>query len=270
MHQTLCEWYENPREIHSVKMNIDILICTLDEGIQKVPYVLMPEQYGVRYVVSMQWTEESKLGLVPECLKTRDDVTMTYLEGRGLSRNRNNAISHAQGDVLVIADDDNRYTPQFVETIRLAYSSHPDVDIITFQGLDYDGHPIHEYPAMYVCSCEMTFRKHVTTQFDVRFGLGSRMFCAGEEQVWMKDAECAGWKAVYVPKPIVMTSADTTGIHFLGNAQLQRSKGATFRYVYGTADAVWRSIKEAGWYLVHRRANPFPILLNMMKGIASL
>ena len=251
-------------------MTVEILICTLDEGIMRGPQELMPPQEGVGYVVSMQWTKESSLELVPECLRERGDVTVSYLQGRGLSRNRNNAISHAQGDILVLADDDNRYTPEFISTIRAAYLSHPDVDIITFQCLDYEGHLVHEYPAMYVCSCEMTFRRRVTTRFDVRFGLGSRMFCAGEEQVWMKDAESAGWKALYVPKPIVMTSADTTGIHFLGNALLQRSKGATFRYVYGTADAVWRSVKEAGWYLVHKGANPFPIVVNMIKGIASL
>ncbi len=251
-------------------MTVEILICTLDEGIMRVPQVLMPPQEGVSYVVSMQWTKESSLELVPECLMERGDVTVSYLQGCGLSMNRNNAISCAQGDILVLADDDNRYTPEFISTIRAAYSSHPDVDIITFQGLDYERHLVHEYPAMYVCSCEMTFRRRVTTKFDVRFGLGSRMFCAGEEQVWMKDAESEGWKAMYVPKPIVMTSSDTTGVHFLGNALLQRSKGATFRYVYGTADAVWRSVKEAGWYLVHKGANPFPIFINMIKGIASL
>ena len=58
-----------------------------------------------------------------------------------------------------------------------------------------------------------------------------------------------------------------TGISLIENRTLQITKGATFRYVYGTCSAVWRSFREAGWYLLHKGANPFPILFNMLKGI---
>ena len=35
-------------------MNIYVLIATIDEGIHRVPSILLPEQEGVRYVVSWQ------------------------------------------------------------------------------------------------------------------------------------------------------------------------------------------------------------------------
>ena len=276
MNRSFASWYiiyihlRNFCYEHLLTMIITILICTIDEGILKVPHVLMPQQEGVCYVVSMQWTKEDSLALVPNCLKEREDVSITYLRGAGLSRNRNNALACAKGDVMVIADDDNRYKPEFFDNIRSAYEEHPDADVITFQAQDLDGHPLHKYPAPYVTSMEMTFRSHVKTRFNERFGLGSGVFCAGEEQVWMKDAQDEGWNVMYVPVPIVMTRRDTTGTHFLERPQLQICKGAVFRYVYGTADAVWRSLKEAGWYLVHKGENPFPILLNMIKGIRSL
>lgn len=268
-------------------MTLDILICTIDEGIEKVPDVLMSPRDDVRYVVSMQWTgtraesdscaddevermEERLLERVPKVLKEREDVTLTFLKGRGLSRNRNHALAHATADVVLIADDDNRYTAELIGNVFDAYEQHPEVDVIHFQALGLDGKPLHAYPASYVSSVEITFRRRVLTRFDERFGLGSERLCAGEEEVWMKDARDAGYRVLYVPKPVVMTLRETTGTQFLENSRLQLTKGATFRYVYGTADAVWRSVKEAGWYLVHKGANPFPILYNMLKGIVEI
>ena len=83
----------------------------------------------------------------------------------------------------------------------------------------------------------------------------------------MADARRAGLNVRYIPQVIVQTEGVTTGIGLVGNRKLQITKGATFRYVYGTWSAIWRSFKEAGWYLIHKGANPFPILFNMLKGI---
>lgn len=232
--------------------------------------MLMPPQEGISYVVSMQWTDKSYLNLIPDVLKERKDVTLTLLEGKGLSRNRNNAIAHSVADIMVIADDDCRYKPEYMETIRRAYTDHPEADIITFEALDMDEQPHHPYPADYVCSWEMTFRHKVKTSFNPRFGLGSGLFCFGEEEVWMKDTKAEGYSHTHIREVIVMTEAETTGTqsHFPTNPLLQQSKGATFRYIYGTEEALWRSVKEAGWYMVHKHVNPLPILYNMIKGIA--
>ena len=255
-------------------MTLDILICTIDEAIEKVPEVLMSPRGDVRYVVSMELTtpadEEERLARVPKVLREREDVTLTFLEGKGLSRNRNNALSSATGDVVVMADDDNRYTDELIGNIFEAYEAHPEADVIHFQALDLEGKPLHPYPAPYVSSVEMTFRRRVTTRFDERFGLGSPQLCAGEEEVWMKDARDAGYRILYVAKPIVMTPGGTTGTRFVGNRKLQMSKGATFKHVYGTPNALWRTLKEAGWWMVHRKENPFPIVYNMLKGMIEI
>ena len=251
-------------------MTLDILICTIDEGIEKVPAVLMSPRDDVKYVVSMQYTKEESKARVPAMLKERKDVTLTFLEGKGLSRNRNNALNHATSDMVVIADDDNRYTDALIDHIFEAYKAHPEADVIHFQALDLEGNPLHPYPADYVCSVEMTFRRKVSTKFDERFGLGSPLLCAGEEDVWMKDAKDAGYQIRYVPKPIVMTPRVTTGTQFAGNPKLQMTKGATFKHVYGTANALWRTLKEAGWWMIHQKENPFPILYNMLKGIVEV
>lgn len=254
-------------------MTIGILISTIDSGIDKVPQVLMQPIENVRYIVSMQYTDSLWLDRIPAVLRERTDVTLTFIEGRGLSRNRNNAIAHADTDICVIADDDCRYSPLFIQRIADAYATHPEADIIHFQALNsLTDEPLHPYPAPYVCSVELTFRntdtfRLGTLRFDERFGLGSPRLCAGEEQVFIADAQRLGMQVLYLPHAIVKTPGGTTGEHFLHNPKLQLTKGATFRHVYGTPNAVWRSIKEAGWYLVHKHANPLPILTNMLKGI---
>ena len=263
-------------------MTLDILICTIDEGIERVPEVLMPPRDGVRYVVSMQWTSPEKKELVPTVLKEREDVTLTLLEGRGLSRNRNHAFEHSTGDIRLIADDDNRYTDEGIDHIFEAYREHSETDIICFAAESYEGQPMKVYPTKtmeyweafkqgyFPTSMEMTMRRSVDVKFDERFGLGAERLCAGEEDVWMKDATDKGYRALFVPQVVVRSRYETTGSHLVGNSRLQMSKGATFRHLFGVPEALWRTLKEAGWWMVHRGANPFPILWNMLKGIVEV
>lgn len=257
--------------MESPRPTLDILICTVSDRLAGVPDMLLAERDGVRYIVSVQHTCPALEVKIPWELEFRADVTIGLLEGMGLSRNRNNAIGMASASICLIADDDNRYLPGHIDTILDEWQKNPDADIITFQAQDYDGAPLHPYPAPYVCSVEITFRlssiRDRGLMFDNRFGLGSPLLCAGEEEVFITNARRAGLSIRYVPRVIVQTAGSTTGIGLIGNRKLQLSKGATFRYVYGTGSAIWRSFREAGWYLLHKGANPLPILINMIKGI---
>lgn len=250
---------------------LDILICTVTANLQEVAAMLLPPRADVRYTVSVQHDCPVDEIVIPGALSERKDVTIGYQDGKGLSRNRNNALRLASGDICLLADDDNRYLVKHIDTILKAWKENPDADILTFQAQDYTGEPLHPYPAPYVCSVEITFRRSSILEkglrFDERFGMGSPLLCAGEEDVFMADARRAGLTIRYIPEIIVKTDSTTSGIGLIGNKQLQLTKGATFRYVYGTWSAVWRSFKEAGWYLLHKGANPFPILINMLKGI---
>ena len=251
-------------------LTLDILVSTVAHKLGSIHEMLLPQRDGVRYVISAQYTTAQPPVLPPE-LSSRSDVTVGFLPGMGLSRNRNNAIALASADICVVADDDNRYLPEHISTIIDTWRDNLDADIITFQAETYEGDPLHPYPAPYVCSQEITFRLSSINgkgiRFDERFGLGSPLLCAGEEDVLIYDAHKAGLAVRYIPKVIVRTDRFTTGTRFLSDKKVQITKGATFRYIYGTASAVWRSFKEAGWYLFHKGANPFPILHNMLKGI---
>lgn len=262
-------------------MTIDILICTIDEGIGGIGEVLMSPIPSVHYVVSVQYTTSSAPE-IPAVLAERSDVTVTTQEGRGLSRNRNNALQHATGDVVVIADDDCRYTPEAINCIRKAYLQHTAADAVCFMAASYDGAPFKHYPAetfsyavacrqgYYPTSFELTFRRESLERdglsFDEHFGLGAEL-PAGEEEVFLADAEREGWTVIFVPECIVRTDPATTGARFLSDSRLQQTKGAVFRRRFGTTEALWRTLKEVAHHLVFNHVNPLPIAFNMLRGI---
>ena len=255
-------------------MTLDVLICTIDQGILHVPEVILPPHEGVQWVVSMQYTDGQYKNLIPNELSGRDDITLTCIEGKGLCRNRNNALLHAHGDILIIADDDCRYTAEALDMVIRTYELNPSADIILFQSNLQKYFP--EQPTLYhkafldgyyPSSVEMTMRKGLGLRFDERFGLGAERLSAGEESVFLKDAENAQYIIVCIPKRMVTTQRSYVTDNLLNDKQLQRTKGATFRYLFGTFEAIWRCIREAGYHTVHSHANPIPLLYNLLRGI---
>ena len=87
-------------------MILELLICTINEGVRRVPNILLPQIANVRYLVSWQQTGTVSIDLPEELI--RSDVRVITLEGRGLAANHNNALKNAQGDILLLSDDDTK------------------------------------------------------------------------------------------------------------------------------------------------------------------
>lgn len=242
-------------------MTLELLICTIDEGIDRLREALLPVRRDVRYLVS--WQHTGPRPDVPDWLRGRSDVRVVLLEGRGLSRNRNHALAHAEGDILKICDDDERWTNSYFDNILSVYRQHPEYDIVHFKAIG----PRKEYPPRFVSSWEMTLRRAAlgSLRFDERFGLGSEVLNAGEEAVFLCDARRLGLRIHYAPLPICQTEPDTTGTQWQ-SPLLQRSKGAVFCYTRGFPYALYKSVRESLGLMVRKRTNPFPILRNMLWG----
>lgn len=254
-------------------MTLDILICTIDEGIKRVPNVLIPKENGIRYIVSMQYTDEKYIAMIPDILRERDDVTLATLWGRGLSRNRNNAIECSTADILLVADDDNRYTSAQLHKIIEVHEDDADADVILFRSSinKYYPHDVETYSkamadGYYPSSIEISFKKGIGIKFDERFGLGSDAFVCGEESIFIKDCEDNGLTVICYPYKIVDTVSLSTN-NFVGNHDLQIAKGAVFHYLFGTRETLWRIAKEAAYHAIHSLANPFSIAYFMLKGM---
>lgn len=237
---------------------------------------------GVRYVVSMQYTEDSFKLLVPEMLTERDDVEVVFLKGRGLSRNRNNAIDAAYADILLIADDDEKLSADALLQLRQIYEEDDTIDIALIQICTLQGEPLKTYPqgrtsfesalkqGYYPSSLEISLRRDKLSdslRFNTNYGLGSELLSAGEEDVFLCDALRRGLNAVCVPIMIGATEQATTGSRFLTDEKVQMSKGAVFAYCYSQPDALWRITKESAHHFLYNHRNPFPLWLNMYRGV---
>ncbi len=276
---------------------IFVLIATIDEGICGVPEVLLPETAGVQYVVSWQRTnlrnhETTQLrncGEVERLLKERKDVVVTEMEGRGLCRNRNHAIESAltlltdglEDAIFVIADDDERLMPEAFERLRVVYERYPKMDGALMRvRSSVDGQYFKTYPetpvvygrhprSYYACSWEMTFRTRVWQaglRFDERFGLGSEMLCAGEEDVLLTDMLRKGLCVLVVPEDIGFTDPMTTGERLL-DAHVLRSKGAVYGYQHSYVRALLRGGREALSLGVRQHVNPLLLFREILSGI---
>ncbi len=197
-------------------MKINILIATIDQGLKEVTRILLEQRDDVNYIVSHQVTSEEFRPVPPEL--QRPDVIVSQLPGRGISRNRNNALDLADGDVALLADDDVRYTPANIEVIREAFQSDTRVDVACFKIATPDGegeykdYSVHEFflngtNGHYISSLEIAFRldriRNKGIRFDERFGLGSPLIQYGEEAVFIHDCIQAGLVVKYTPRYVV-------------------------------------------------------------------
>lgn len=235
-------------------MTLQLLICTINEGIRRIPSMLLPERDDVKYLVSWQKTGTVSVEL-PEELTQRADVEVYTLDGRGLAVNRNNALRHATGDILLLADDDSSYKPEYFDIILRTFRRYVHADIICFQAIDRSGNYLKRYSAKpwtyaqrprgtHISSVEIAFRRSTSLPlFDERFGLGSKYLACGEEEIFLHEAFLGGKKIIFIPETIVETDPNTTGKRFLTFAAARRAKGAVLCYLHGPVGATLRATK---------------------------
>lgn len=239
-------------------MTLQLLISTLDNGIERIPSMLLDPRDGISYLVSWQHSDGSAMESVPQAL-LRDDVTVLHLQGRGLSRNRNNCIKHATADVCMIADDDCTYTHEDLTAVALIFATHSQLDIATFKAHGtHTAYPEKNFnlaqPAKnyHVTSFEIAFRRSSVQgklAFNELFGLGAPVLHCGEEEVFIHDAIAAGLKCEYYPAYAVTHNGLTTSSTRVGEAGTLKARGA-FLYI----DYPWTMIPRVFLisYRLHR------------------
>ena len=177
----------------------------------------------------------------------KHNIRMINMLGIGTSRSRNCAIENASGDICIIADDDISYVPNYCEIISNAFERNPVADIITFQIVTPDGTPFkanympterwHNLRTVLKCaSIEIAFRRQSIVNAGLKvngeFGLGSR-YRIHDDVIFLADAIKAGLKIKYIPVPLVVHPAESSGTMY--NDLLITSKGAAFCQIFGWA-----------------------------------
>lgn len=255
---------------------LSILHCTAGARIQGLPERMPPAMPGVCHVVSWQGDGAETPPGVRKMLAERPDVKLCRCPGKGLSRNRNNALAHCATELAALSDDDVRRTPLQIEELRRAAAEHPEADILCFRAEGPDGRPLKRYaPApflykdrprwAYVSSIEMAVRlRPDLPAFDERFGLGAGFLSNGEEEVFLHEAGRRGLRILYLPVTVCATDdAATTGTRFAQDVRVRRSKGAVLCVLHGHAGAVLRCLK---FHLTHLLSVPPSSFLDMLAG----
>ena len=203
-------------------LTLDVAISTYrPEGIERVVKMLRPlePKKGVRYVVS--WQEHGDASL-PTYLADRGDVEVWRTDLKGLSNNRNNSIEHCRGDIVLIADDDLEYYPDFAEKILSAFEEKPLLDLGIFK---VDFHNPKKYPeetcrlslpfpkGYYCSSVEIAFRRERLSDlsFWPEMGLGAPVLQSGEDELFLISAIKRGYDCEFFPIAIATHPSESTG-----------------------------------------------------------
>ena len=264
-------------------MFVNILISTIDAGINRVENVLLPPRPDLKYVVSHQVTDE-QFRAIPTVLQ-RNDVLIGQIEGRGLSRNRNNAFAMAEGDIGIMADDDVLYRNEYIDTVLAAYRADQNLDVACFKIATPAGEPEYKdymaFPYLlnreshhYISTIEITVRLKSLLEnkilFDERFGLGSKLNSFGEEAVFIHDCIKDGLKVKYIPDYVVEHEATSTikgTNHYAISSNIFKGAYDARRYGWLAFPASFYGTLKYWPELVRSEKSPYSYLQERLQGV---
>lgn len=258
---------------------IDIALITYrPEGIKRVAGSNLPILPGVRYIVSWQAHENAPIptGLV------RQDILIYRYDGKGLSNNRNNAIAHCTADVIVFADDDIELFPDGIRELQETYSTHPEIDFISFRAILGDKkHPDKPVKlglplptGYYIASVEISFRRSAALLCCPELGLNSTYMHGGEDEILLVSALKRGLNCWFFPITASRHDHPSTGTRTNLSPSNLRASGCVIALTYPWWETMlrlplkaWRSYKanqssllRALTYLTHGAILSRPLL----------
>lgn len=169
-------------------------------------------------------------------------VRMLCTTDRGLTKSRNKAIDNAQGDILLVCDDDEVFVPGYETAILDAYTSLPQADVIIFKMVNRppsfpDKVQRLRFPqTMKVSSWQISFRRERLLAAGVRFDelLGAGTGNGAEEELkFLLDCERAGLMIYYVPAAIASVAQEASTWFRGFDETFFENRGATTRYILG-------------------------------------
>lgn len=222
---------------------MQVLVCTFGaEGIRRLASASYPKVEGVEYLVSWQLPDGDCE--VPPELALRSDFKIIKNRSRGLSRNRNEALSAAEAPICLIADDDLNYDADALRSLMDYYRRNPDVELVcchitiggrttaTFSPEAFD---LGKMPrGYYFTSCEISFRRQSVVDSGVRFeemmGAGAPLLGCGEEEVFMRSLLRKGLQGVCLPVILCDHPQSTSGERLIGDPKFSMVQGALLRF----------------------------------------
>lgn len=192
-------------------MQLQLLISTFGDRIRNIENLILDKRENISYLISCQ-VENTAIDL-PESLD-RDDITIISSYTKGLSKNRNNCLRHATGDIVMILDDDVKLKHEYLDRV-LSFFNDSEVDLAVSKIETPEGQPEYKHYSNQgyflnnikqlknVSSVEISFRLKPLVEksifFNEAFGLGMQAN-SGEELIFLNDCMRKGLKIKYFPE----------------------------------------------------------------------
>ena len=220
---------------------LEILVTTHGaDGLRRVGEMRLPEVPGVRYLVSCQ----SKPVPIPESLGSRAaDIDPRFIDGTGLSANRNALLDRATAPLVMFADNDLTLKAEWIEAMIKTMDENPGLDGACFQPQDklrpYPAEPYmlkaHASPYHYAPIYELVFRREALmatgVRFSLRVGINAPYLHSGEDDLFLYKILCKGLRVKYFPIATYNHPHLSTGFRHQRPGVL-RSRGAVLQTMY--------------------------------------
>lgn len=179
-------------------------------------------------------------------------VKMITTSQRGVGKNRNTALNLADGDIVLIADDDIRYVDDYSSLILGEFERIPQADAIifniitlgesTYRRQNSTSKRIRLYNAMNYGAVRIAVKREKLERTGIEFSLnfgGGALYSAGEDSLFIADMIRKGFK-IYT-SPVMIAEVDqTSSTWFTGyNHKYFYDKGALFRALFGKFSYVY-------------------------------
>ena len=176
---------------------------------------------------------------------------MITTDTRGVGVNRNLALTYAQGEICLFADDDVTYDDDMEERVLSEFDAHPDADIIIFHfDTDSDRKQV-KYSETKKCGrfCRMPWGgvriavkldsiRKANVWFTTLFG-GGCVFPSGEDSMWLTEARRKGL-TFYVSKETIGRLDFENSTWFTGfDEKMYYGKGAFYQATHPKTKLLW-------------------------------
>ncbi|AEE17472.1 glycosyltransferase family 2 protein [Treponema brennaborense] len=256
-------------------LTFELLVSTMHKNQEQVLQMLQDENIHCDSVVINQCDENKNEELRFE----NQSVRIFYTTERGLSRSRNMAIRNARADIVAIADDDLFYYDSFDRTILNYYEKNSMADVVMFN-MDsfmkkFGNHEtkckfteLGTYISVQTCLNRSALLKK-NVWFRETFGTGSKVFDAGEENIFLADCFRSGLKIYYCPDKILKhEQSDSTWFKGFNDPKFLSDRGA----IYCAISPVFSWLYYLRFVIVKRKiikpismAQAFKLILNGRK-----
>lgn len=215
-------------------MKIQVLVAAMNQKDKTLPQKMNIQSDAVI-------GNQCGLNSVEEITYNGHAVKYLNTDGKGVGLNRNNSLMGAEGDVVVFADDDEKFFNNYTDIISNAYKELPDADAIIFNiesiGGGQDRRVIKKISKVNLLNSlnygavRLTVKndsiKRANIVFNRLFGGGTR-YSSGEDTLFIVDMLKKGLK-IYTYPAYIASVEQTTSTWFCGYTEKYfYDKGALF------------------------------------------